>query len=203
MRKGPEVYIHEMRADPRVVRSKASILDACADLISQEGFCGVSIEAVAARSGAAKTTIYRHWPSREALLIEAFGVCSGPPFASPDTGSLREDLIEMLRGLAAKLNDPSWCAALTSLADSANRDPELERLHLTTITRGRGPLTEILARAGERGELPADLDLEGAVALLAGPLFYRAMIARQPIEAEFIEHSVDAALSTLRPPPLG
>ncbi len=88
--------MQEERADPRVVRSKATIIDACAELIAQEGFSGVSIEAVAARSGAAKTTIYRHWPSREALCIEAFGTCSGPSSPLPDTGTLRDDLVAVL-----------------------------------------------------------------------------------------------------------
>ena len=186
-----------MRSDPRVIRSKASILEACAELISEKGFAGVSIEAVANRSGAAKTTIYRHWPSREALLIEAFGICSEAPHPSPDTGSLREDLIVVLDGLATKLNEGAWCSALSSLADAASRDPELERLHLSTITRGRRPLTDILDRAVARGDLPAVLDVEDAVAFLAGPLFYRAMIARQPVETAFVAGTVDAALSEL------
>jgi AcrR family transcriptional regulator len=181
-----------------VIRSKASILDACAELISEEGFAGVSIEAVAARSGAAKTTIYRHWPSREALLIEAFGICSDASFPSPDTGSLREDLVLVLGGLAMKLNEGGWCSALSSLADAASRDPELERLHVTTLALRRRPLTDILERAVTRGELPADLDLEDAVSLLAGPLFYRAMIARQHLEDSFVARTVDAGLSELR-----
>lgn len=188
-----------MRADPRVVRSKASILEACAELISEEGFSGVSIEAVASRSGAAKTTIYRHWPSREALLIEAFGICSDAAFPSPDTGSLREDLVIVLGGLALKLNEGGWCSALSSLADAASRDPELERLHVTTLAIRRRPLTDILERAVERGDLPAVLDVEDAVALLAGPLFYRAMIARQHLEDAFVTRTVDAGLSELQP----
>ncbi len=186
-----------MRADPRVVRSKASILDACAELISQEGFAGVSIEAVAQRSGAAKTTIYRHWPSREALLIEAFGICAEAPHPSPDTGSLRDDLIVVLKGLALKLNEGGWCSAVSSLADAASRDRELERLHISTLADRRRPLTDILDRAIARGELPSNLDIEDAVALLAGPLFYRAMLARQSVNDGFVARTVDAALSEI------
>lgn len=188
-----------MRADPRVIRSKASIIEACAALIAEEGFSGVSIEAVAARSGAAKTTIYRHWPSREALLAEAFGVCADAALPSPDTGSLREDLRVVLTGLTLKLNDAGWCSAIGSLADAAGRDAELERLHQATLRDGRRPLTDILHRAVARGDLPAGLDIEDAVALIAGPLFYRAMIARQPVDATFVARAVDAALAELRP----
>ena len=186
-----------VRSDPRVLRSKAAILEACAELIAEEGFSGVSIEAVAARSGAAKTTIYRHWPSREALLIEAFGVCTDATFAAPDTGSLREDLRVVLGGLATKLNEGGWCSALSSLADAASRDPELERLHIVTLTERRRPLTDVLERAAQRGDLPGDLDIEDAVALLAGPLFYRAMIARQSVDDAFVARAVDAGLAEL------
>lgn len=186
-----------VRSDPRVLRSKASILEACAGLIAEEGFSGVSIEAVSARSGAAKTTIYRHWPSREALLAEAFGVCADADLPSPDTGALREDLRVVLGGLAGKLNEEGWCSAIGSLADAASRDPELERLHQSTLSRGRRPLTDILARAVARGDLPAGLDVEDAVALLAGPLFYRAMIARQRVGEPFVARAVDAALAEL------
>ena len=192
-----------MRADPRVIRSKASILEACAELISEEGFAGVSIEAVAARSGTAKTTIYRHWPSREALLIEAFGICSDAPYDSPDTGSLRDDLIAVLSGLALKLNEGGWCSALSSLADAASRDAELERLHISTLALRRKPLTDVLERGIARGDLPAGMDIEDAVALLGGPLFYRAMLARQPVEPAFVNRTVDAALGTLKPHPGG
>ena len=180
-----------------MVRSKATILEACAELISEEGFAGVSIEAVSQRSGAAKTTIYRHWPSREALLIEAFGICSEAPYPSPDTGSLREDLIVVLSGLATKLNEGGWCSAMCSLVDAASRDPELERLHTSTMTSRRRPLTDILERGVARGDLPRDLNIEDAVSMFAGPLFYRAMIARQIVEEGFVARTVDAALSEL------
>ncbi len=187
-----------VRADPRVIRSKASIVEAAAALIAEEGFSGVSIEAVASRSGAAKTTIYRHWPSREALLTEAFGVCADAGLPSPDTGSLREDLRVVLGGLALKLNEPGWCSAIGSLADAASRDPGLERLHQSTLSRGRRPLADILERAVARGDLPPDLAVDDAVALIVGPLFYRGLIARAPVDEAFVARSVDAALGELR-----
>ncbi len=180
------------------MRSRTAILDACADLISEEGFSGVTIEAVAARSGAAKTTIYRHWPSRASLLVEAFGVCSGPPGDDADTGSVREDLCLVLGGLAAKLRAPDWAAAMGSLLDAAGRDPELARLHAATIAERRRPLTDSLARGIARGELPADLDMDDASAILAGPLFYRALVCREAVGQDFVDAVVDGALPALR-----
>lgn len=187
----------EERADPRVLRSKASILDACAGLIAEEGFAGVSIEAVAARSGAAKTTIYRHWPSREALCIEAFGFCTGGRMAAPDTGSLRDDLIAVLSGLAASLNDPAWNASITSLLDAAGRDADVAALHRETITEKRRSLTDVLEGGIARGELPAGLDMDAASAMLAGPVFYWGIVWRQPIDARMVAGVVDAALPGL------
>jgi AcrR family transcriptional regulator len=187
----------EERADPRVLRSKATIIDACAELIAEEGFAGVSIEAVSARSGAAKTTIYRHWPSREALCIEAFGACSGPSDPLPDTGTLRDDLVEVLSGLAERLNDPAWTAPLTSLLDAAARDPEMAALHRVTSSEGRRTLTRVLERAVERGELEGPLDLDTATALLAGPLFFCGIIDRERVDPTLVAAAVDAALAAL------
>ena len=187
-----------MRAvDPRVVRSRASILEACAELISEEGLSGVSIEAVAARSGAAKTTIYRHWPTRAALLIDAVGWCADEPAPTPDSGSLRDDLVVVLGRLARKLADEGWCSTMRSLADAAGRDPELGRLHAATIADRRRPLTDVLDRAVARGELPAGLDIERAVATLVGPLFYRAMISRERLDEDFVAWTVESALPSL------
>ena len=185
-----------MRTDPRVLRSKAAILEACSDLIAEEGF-GVTIEAVAARSGTARTTIYRHWPSREALLIDAFGTCVPLPVAAAPTGSLRDDLVAVLGGLAGRLGESGWCATLCSLLDASSRDPELARLRTQTLAERRRPLTDALERGIAAGELPATLDVQRAVAVLAGPIFYRAMIAREPVDAGFVAGLVDDALPAL------
>ncbi|WP_217915693.1 TetR/AcrR family transcriptional regulator [Miltoncostaea marina] len=190
-----------MRIDPRVARSKAAILGACGDLIAEEGFEGVTIEAVAARSGVAKTTIYRHWPTREALLVEAFGCCAGPPVPRVDTGSTEEDLVSVLAGLGRRLSDRSWCNTLRSLVDSASRDPELGRLHRATLVERRRPLTDALARGIERGDLPAGLDIDEAVAQLAGPLFYRALITGEPCDEPYVARLVARALPGLRAGP--
>lgn len=189
------VAIERERADPRVLRSKAAIIDACAELIAEEGFSGVSIEAVAARSGAAKTTIYRHWPSREALCIEAFGACSGPAPSLPDSGSVRGDLIAVLSGLAERLSDPSWTASMTSLLDAATRDPELAALHSATVAERRRSLTGVLERAVARGLLEPEFDIDVAVSALAGPLFYRGIVSREPLDATFVAAVVDGALA--------
>jgi len=186
-----------MGDDPRVARSKASILEAAAELISEQGFPSVTIEAVAGRSGAAKTTIYRHWPSREALVIEAFGLCAGPPADPPDTGTLRGDLLHILSLLARFLREEGSCASLQSLADAARRDPELAELHAAFLAGRRRPLAEVLERGVRRGQLAEGLDVDDAVSMLVGPLFYRAMVSFEPLDDEFVRTIVDGALGAV------
>ena len=187
-----------MPDDPRVARSKASILEATALLISEAGFPGVSIEAVAARSGAAKTTIYRHWPSRDALVVEAFGLCAGPPEGVRDTGSLHGDLRQILDGLARFLGEEGSCASLQSLADAARRDHGLAEVHAAFVAGRRRPLVEALRRAVARGDLPPGVDVDRAVSVVVGPLFYRAMISFEPVDVDFVEAVVDGAVEALR-----
>ncbi|MGD9694521.1 MAG: TetR/AcrR family transcriptional regulator [Thermoleophilia bacterium] len=179
------------------MRSRSAILEACAQLIAEEGFPGVTIEAVAQRSGTAKTTIYRHWADRDALLVDAFGLRSEPVDEAPDTGSLREDLVAVMSALAVSLRDTERCAILRSLADSATRHPELSQLHISYVAECRRPLTEALGRAVERGSLPSDLDRDEAVSMLAGPLFYRAMVSWQPIDDGFVAGVVDSLLAAV------
>ncbi|MDO8105643.1 TetR/AcrR family transcriptional regulator [Isoptericola sp. b441] len=92
------------RTDPRVVRSRAAVLAAATQLLATDGVAGTTIEAVAARSGVAKTTIYRHWPDQRALVRDAFGVALPMP-AAPDTGTLAGDLLALATGLARALAD--------------------------------------------------------------------------------------------------
>ena len=184
------------RSDPRVARSKAAVLEAASDLLAETGFAGVSVEQIAARSGVAKTTIYRHWPSRGALLAD---VCRKPEEAPAlrETGDLRADLVAVLGGLARALRGAPWARVLASLVDAAERDPELARVHRDVVRERQRPLRVILERGIERGELPETLDLDRAVALLVGPLFYRRFISHEPVSPALAAEIVDAVLPAL------
>jgi AcrR family transcriptional regulator len=186
--------------DPRVARSRAAVLAACAGLLTDHGFAGVTIEAVAARSGVAKTTIYRHWPSRPALLVDAFRSlgCPAPP---PGTGDLRRDLVTLAGGLARELDRAPWAALLPSLTAEARRDPELGALHREFMAECRAPVLAVVRAAVARGELAADVDPAIAAALVAGPLFYRRFVSLEPLDEPGLpERVVDAALEGLRAP---
>jgi len=184
--------------DPRVARSRSAVLEATGQLLCEEGFPGVTIEAVAARSGVAKTTIYRHWPTRAELLIAAFRhmSCDTP---CVDTGDVRDDLVAVVQGLADELGSERWATALPSLVAEALRDPGFAELHSAFVAERRQKVLEVIRRAVERGQLPADTDAGLLGTMLAGPVFFRALVTLEPLdEPGLAGRIVDAALDGMR-----
>lgn len=180
-------------SDSRVQRSKQTVLTTTYELLTKEGFAGVTVDAVSERSGVAKTTIYRHWPSRSALLIAA---CSqlGCRFKVPDTGSLRDDLIGMGIQIAEQLRVGPWAAALPSVIDAAERDSELAELLSAMHEYRMSLLSQILEQGRRRGELSAKSDVRELAACIYGPMFYRRWFSREPLTERFLEHVVESAI---------
>ncbi|MGX4657949.1 TetR/AcrR family transcriptional regulator [Micromonospora sp. SCSIO 07396] len=166
------------------------------ELLTAGGIGGVSIDEVSRRSGVAKTTIYRHWPSRAALLVEA---CStiGSTSAVPDTGSFDGDLTALTEELAEQLRSARWATVLPSIVDVAERDPELAGLHADLHSRLLAPFGVVTERARARGELTADRGPADVTAAVAGPLFYRRWFSREPLDAVFVARVVEDALGLL------
>ena len=155
------------------------------DILSQSGIGGFSIDEVARRSGVAKTTIYRHWPSREALILDAASRISAEQ-PVPDTGSLPRDVLSIVANLGHLLETARWSSVVPSIVDVAERDPEFATVH-GTIQRGHAaPLREALERGVIRGELPAEADVSAMISALVGPLYYRRWFSREPIDEAFV-----------------
>lgn len=181
-------------ADPRVGRSRQRALGAALDLVAERGITGATIEAISARSGVAKTTIYRQWPHQAALVLDAFrSITPDPPL--PDTGTLRADLFVMVGGLAEALGTGRSGVLMAALIDAAQRDPQFALMHAEESLRRRRAVLTVLARGVERGELPTDTDREALVDHLAGPVFHRRFISGLPLDRDFGERVVDAVLS--------
>jgi AcrR family transcriptional regulator len=187
-----------MSIDPRVARSKAKVVDAALELLGERGVTGTSVEAIVERSGVAKTTVYRHWPTRGDLILEAIDTCIEPPVA-PDLGSLRADLHALIGGLCDALSSTRWAALMPSLIDAAERDPEFAEVHRRFAMTRATPLDEVISRALERGELPADIDVGLLGDLLSGPVFYRRLVAGQPLDHAYGVRLVDQVLLAYRP----
>lgn len=180
--------------DPRVTRSKAAVIDATIALLAERGVSDTSVEAIAERSGVAKTTIYRHWPARTDLLVDAVKAVVRPP-PDPDTGDVRRDLTILVEGLARALRDTTWTSVLPSLVDAAERDPDLEELHRRFAALRHRTVRAVIVRGIERGELREDCDPNELMALLGGPLFYRRLISHEPVTLAFARRVLDHVLS--------
>jgi len=179
--------------DPRVSRSRERALTAALDLVAERGVAGATIEAVAARSGVAKTTIYRQWPHQAALVLDAFrSIAPDPPV--PDTGTLRGDLQVLLGGFALALSSGRSAVFMASLIDAAQRDPGFAKEHAQESQRRHQPVLAVLARGLERGELPEGTDLEALLDRLAGPIIHRRFISGLPLDGAFAQDVVDAVL---------
>lgn len=159
-------------------------------LLSEQGLTGVTVDAVARRSGVAKTTIYRHWPSREALLLD---VCSqlGPHFETPDAGSLPKDLRALAERVVEQLLAGSYAAILLSLMDAAERNPDLAALLAAAESKLVEAVRTILARARARGELRRLPDPSAIAALMVGPLLYRRLFSHEPLSDAFFRIVID------------
>jgi len=179
--------------DKRVIRSKALVLRETYRLLSEGGIGGVSVDEVSRRSGVSKTTIYRHWPSRSALLLDAcskIGVRAEPP----DSGSLAGDMSILAERLAEELSTGAWPAVLPSIIDAAERDPDIAQLHANLHAGFMRPFFEAIASASERGDLPKDRDSATMVAAIVGPLFYRRWFSKEPIGKAFVFDVVKRAM---------
>jgi AcrR family transcriptional regulator len=172
--------------DERVRRSKEVVLRVTAELLYEGGLGGVSVDEVSRRSGVAKTTIYRHWPTRSDLVLDACAQMSAS-HEVPDTGSFEGDIGMLLTGIAGMLSTANWSAVLPSIMDAAERDPNIARIH-SDIQKGHAaPFHEVISRAMDKGTLPQTVDPTIMTAALLGPLFYRRWFSREPLDKAFID----------------
>ena len=180
--------------DERVQRSKKAVLAATYQLLSEEGLAGASVDAIARRSGVAKATIYRHWPTRSALLLDACAKL-GEKSTPPDRGSLEADLLALAEGLAHQLRSARWAQILPSIIDAAERDPETAKLHAGLQAGFTAGFLAAVERGRTRGEVPASRDGAELVAAVMGPLFYRRWFSREPLDARFVKGVIESALA--------
>jgi AcrR family transcriptional regulator len=181
--------------DPRVLVSRERVVTATLDLLTEAGLGELTIDDISRRSGVAKTTIYRHWPNRSALVIDACTRMTDDEEAPPDTGSLEGDVRSILFHIAELLGSARWSSIVPSIVDVAEHDPEFADVH-ARIQRGHAaPLRTALDRAMLRGEIPSTSDRNAIAAALLGPLFYRRWFSREEIDANFVEQVIRGVIA--------
>ncbi|HEU5109267.1 MAG TPA: TetR/AcrR family transcriptional regulator [Micromonosporaceae bacterium] len=164
---------------PRSARADEAILEAVLDLL-QEGVAvdALSIEAVAARAGVGKATIYRRWSNKESLLVDAVRRLKGAP-PDPEGASVRDDLI-MLLTVIGRRHDSRAMRVLPCLMPEVLRNPVQYRLYQEVIEPRREVMREVLRRGVRTGELRPDLDVEVALATITGPLLIQKLLRWNP-----------------------
>jgi AcrR family transcriptional regulator len=172
--------IQEPRAPgrPRSQEADRSILSAALDLFIQEGYQGMSIEHVAAQAGVGKATIYRRWPSKEALITDAVGSFS-EEVTAPDTGNVRDDMIGLVRQISLLASSSPSGRCFARMASEMGAYPELAKVYKEKVIKHRRTIVaEVIRRGIDRGELRDELDVELTTDMLVGPILYRALIKK-------------------------
>lgn len=163
-------------------------------LIAKHGVAGLSVEMVASTAGVSKATLYRRWPSRAALINESIARLHRPP-ADPDTGSLRDDLVVLLKDLVAFLNRTDGRRVDASFIEASARDPELERLRRRSSQQNRLAYERAIKRAIGRGELPTGVNVRLLTDMLIAPFLCRQFVERSKVRASDIQPVIDAVLT--------
>ena len=181
---------------PRSERARQAILRAAADLLLDQGTAQVSMDAVAERAGVSKATIYRWWSSKERLALDALVEWAGTGSSARDTGSLRSDLLALVRPWVREIRRRPFARVIAALLTEAQSDPafaEDYRRHF--VEQRRAPMRAAFERAIARGEAPGDLDVEVALDLIYGPVYHRLLHGHAQITDRFATSVIDLALA--------
>jgi AcrR family transcriptional regulator len=175
------------RGRPRSEKTRKAILEATSDLLLEHSLASISMDTVAERAGASKATIYRWWPSKELLALDALfsGWETGPP-DPPDTGSLAGDLLALVRPWARLLAGKPYGRVVAALISRARTDPQFAEAYSTHLIEPRRDQARVaFVRAIDRDEIPPDTDVEIALDLLYGPFYHRMLQGHAPITDRF------------------
>jgi AcrR family transcriptional regulator len=182
---------------PRSQKSRTAVLRVTSELINEVGLRAMTTDEIASRSGVSKATIYKWWPNKYAVAVEAFLSEMATQSPDPDTGSAAEDFRRALRGLIRFYRTNSG-RAFAQLIGEAQFDPQIAvalRAHL--IGSRRELVRAILDRGIARGELRPDVDPEAAIDVIFGPAMYRLLAGHAPLDARGADAIVDAAMRGL------
>jgi len=173
---------------------RQAVLNAAFAELGEKGYDGFSMEAVARISGVHKTTIYRRWPTRDALVIDALDSRSDRHSPVAASGSLRADLRVFAEDVFTKLSSPHGKAMLKSLVAAVDQSPEiLEKVDSFWRERLEAGAT-LVASGIDRGELPPDTDRDLVIEGLLAPIYLRVLLSGRSVTADFLEQLIGLLL---------
>ncbi|MFD0902012.1 TetR/AcrR family transcriptional regulator [Actinomadura sediminis] len=191
--------------DHRAARSDdrtEAIMRAALDLALESGYSKLSIEAVAARAGVGKHTVYRRWSSKGSLFLDAVLSLNKDSLGHRDTGDIVADLREQMERAVNLLGRPPWGPLYQDLVGEAQHNPEVAAaLKHRFIDPQTADTVARLRTARENGQLAPDIDLELAMELLSGPLYYRFLITQEPLTPDYLDQVLKALFTGMSPRP--
>jgi AcrR family transcriptional regulator len=188
----------DMRGRRRSERSHHAIVAATQELLLERGYADLTIEGIAARAGVGKQTIYRWWPSRAALVLEAYLSGEEAVRQPAEGGSAREDVRALLGWLIAVLAEPTGGPVVAGLISDLQHDADLaEGFRRDVVPARREGMLAALERGRARGEIREEADLDLAVDALHGAVFYRLLLSGEPLDDAFAERLADQTLAGL------
>jgi AcrR family transcriptional regulator len=180
------------RGRPRSQKARAAILAAAVDLLLDQGVARMSMDAVAEQAGVSKATIYRWWPSKESLALEALLEWAAAGLEEHDTGSLRGDLLATVLPWVREVRRRPFGRAIATLIAQAQSDPDFAETYRTHfVERRRRPARAAFERAIARGEVGEGLDVELALDLVYGPLYHRLLHGHAPLNERSARAVID------------
>jgi len=181
-------------------RARAAILAAAFDLCRDRGYEKTTVEAIAERAGVGKQTIYRWWPSKGAVILEALNETIGAATDFTDSGDVAADLREQMSAVCTLFTDADFAPVYSSAIGAAQDDADMAVGILRDIIRPRfAKARDRLARAQEQNQIRADADLDVIIELLYGALYYRYLLQTRPPDPDQVQMVLDIAFTGLRP----
>jgi AcrR family transcriptional regulator len=187
------------RGRPRSEKARAAVLDAAGALLLTRGLGAVSMAEVAERAGVSTATIYRWWPTKETLALDALHHewAAAAPLAR-ETGSLRKDLFSLLRPWVRLIGKQPYGRVISALITEAQTDPAFAQQYKERFVEPRrAPARSIFGHAIERGELPPTTNIELALDLLYGPVYHRLLHGHAPLNERFLRDLVETVVAGL------
>ena len=191
------------RGRPRSEAAHKAVLAAAADLLLDRGLPGVSMDAVAERAGVSKATIYRWWPTKETLALDMlYNEWTKVTPQTYESGSLRLDLLALLGPWSRLASGRPYGRVVAALLMEGQTDPAFSAEYQRRLVEPRWDQARaVFGHAIERGEIPADTNVEVAIDLLYGPLYHRLLHGHAPLDDQFVDDLVDMALRGIQPRP--
>jgi AcrR family transcriptional regulator len=184
---------------PRSEQADHAIVEATLDLFATAGVEGVCVEAVAAKAGVGKATIYRRWPGKEELLIDALASLKSQ-YPAPKGVSVREDLIAIVAVMVSDAEDPRYYQQFSLWLSEGHKYPRLmTRFKETVVEPRREIIRGVLRRGAASGELRPDIDIDLVLYILTGTVMTRGRHGEDPFPPNFAEQLVDELIAGLAP----